>query len=566
MNPKLTRRQFIHTSARGAVVIGAATTPFFMGGCTNKRQYDLIITGGTVFDGLGNPGMERDVAIKDDRIVYVGTRLNRNRAGRIIEAKGMVVSPGFIDMHTHTDVQLLANPLAESHIRQGITTEISGNCGSSPFPISQETADEVREYMQKKYEVELTWNDMEGFFQRLEEKGMSLNYATLVGHGDLRGSVVGFNDVPATAKQIVRMQSVLEHYMRGGAWGLSTGLEYPPGSYADTEEIIELCRVVTAQNGIYATHMRDEGDGVLESIDEAIRIATETGVSTQISHLKMAYPRNWHKIDAALEKIEKAHQDGIRILADRYPYIAASTGLSIFFPLWARQGTTKDIIKRLQDPSLDKKLRAHLKEEEVKIGTWKNVVIADVVTEKNRSLEGMNIVDAAKKSGKKPYEFMRDLLVEEENAVDMVEFIMKEENLQRILAHPLVSIGSDGNAVAPYGVLHKGKPHPRFYGTFPRVLGKYVREDKILTMPRAIQKMTSVPAGKFGFRGRGRISEGYYADIVVFDPDRVSDKATWEDPHQYPEGIDYVMVNGQVAVSEGETTGALPGRILRKTD
>lgn len=564
MKEKLTRRAFIHTSVKGAMVVGTSTAPFFIGSCSSKKQYDLIIAGGTVFDGLGNPGKETDVAIKDDKIVHIGNKLNRNQAGKIIEAKGMVVSPGFIDMHTHTDMELLANPLAESHIRQGITTEISGNCGGSPFPVSPESAEEMKQDLKRKYDVDLTWNNITGFFQRLEEKGMALNYATFVGHGSLRGSVVGFNDESATPEQIAQMKSVLEQNLKAGAWGLSTGLEYAPSSYADTDELIELCHVVAAQNGIHATHMRDEGDGVLESIDEAIRIAEETGVSTQISHLKMAYPRNWHKIDTALEKIEKANEDGIRILADRYPYIAGATGLSIYFPLWARQGTTKDFVERLKDPSLDNKLRSHLKEQEEKIGTWANVRIASVKTEKNKALEGMNMLDAAGKSGKEPYDFIRELLIEEENAVAMVVFMMNEENLQRILTHPLVSIGSDGSAVAPYGILHKGKPHPRFYGTFPRVLGKYVRDEKILSMPQAIRKMTSVPAGKFGFNGRGRISEGYYADIVVFDPERVKDRATWDDPHQYPEGIETVIVNGKVAVEEGETTGALPGRILKK--
>ena len=251
-------------------------------------------------------------------------------------------------------------------------------------------------------------------------------------------------------------------------------------------------------------------------------------------------------------------------MADRYPYIAGSTGLSLYFPLWARQGTTKDFIARLKDPDLDKKLRAHSREQGEKIGTWENIRICSVATDKNRHLEGKNILEAAAEAGKDTYDFMRDLLIEEENQVSMISFMMKEENLQRILAHPLVSIGSDGSAVAPYGVLHKGKPHPRFYGTFPRVLGKYVREEKIMTLPEAIRKMTSVPADKFGFSGRGRISEGYFADLVVFDPDRIIDRATWEDPHQYPEGIEYVVVNGKVAVEGGETTGTLPGRILKK--
>ena len=564
MKTRFTRRQFLQTSAKGALFIGAGGSQIIIQGCAGNNTYDLIITGGVVYDGLGNPGKEVDIAIRDDRIVLIGESLGRNRADRIIKADGMAVSPGFIDMHTHTDIELLANPLAESHIRQGITTEISGNCGSSPFPVADEVYEEMKKVAKDEYDIDLSWRDITGFFQRLEEKGMALNYVTLLGQGDLRGKVVGFDDRPATPEQITQMKIMLNENMKAGAWGLSTGLEYAPGSYAGTEEIIELCHVVAVNNGIYETHMRDEGDTLLEAMDEAIRIAREAGVSTQISHFKVAYPRNWHKIDAAIEKIDKAKDEGLPIMADRYPYIAGSTGLSLYFPLWARQGTTKDFIARLKDPGLDERLRTHSREQGEKIGSWENIRICSVATDKNRHLEGKNILEAAAEAGKDTYDFMRDLLIEEENQVSMISFMMKEENLRRILAHPLVSIGSDGSAVAPYGVLKKGKPHPRFYGTFPRVLGKYVREEKIMTLPEAIRKMTSVPADKFGFSGRGRISEGYYADLVVFDPGRVTDRATWEDPHQYPVGIEYVVVNGKVAVEGGETTGTLPGRILKK--
>ena len=564
MKNKFTRRQFIQTSAKSALLIGAGGSQLLVQGCRGNKKYDLIIAGGIVYDGLGTPGKEVDIAIKNDKIVLIDEKLNRNDAGRIIEAGGMAVSPGFIDMHTHTDIGLLANPLAESHIRQGITTEISGNCGSTPFPVADEVYEEMKKVVKDEYDIDLSWRDINGFFQRLEEKGMALNYVTLLGQGDLRGKVVGFNDQPATPREINQMKIMLDENMKAGAWGLSTGLEYAPGSYADTEEIIELCNVVSANHGIYATHMRDEGDTLLEAMDEAIRIAREAGVSTQISHFKIAYPRNWHKIDTAIDKLEQAKDARLPILADRYPYMAGSTGLSLYFPLWARQGTTKNFIARLKDSDLDEKLRTHSREQGEKIGTWENIRICSVTTDKNKHLEGKNIIEAATEAGKDTYDFMRDLLIEEENQVGMISFMMNEENLQRILAHPLVSIGSDGSAVAPYGVLHKGKPHPRFYGTFPRVLGKYVREEKIMTLPEAIRKITSVPADKFGFNGRGRISEGYFADLVVFDPDRVIDRATWEDPHQYPEGIEYVVVNGKVAVEGGETTGTLPGRILKK--
>jgi N-acyl-D-amino-acid deacylase len=405
---------------------------------------------------------------------------------------------------------------------------------------------------------------MEGFFQRLEEQGIALNYATFIGHGTIRGKVVGYEDQPATPDQISLMQVLIEEHMHAGAWGLSTGLEYTPSSFGDTAEIIQLCHKVAELGGIHSIHMRNEDNYVLESIDETIQIARETGVSTQISHLKMALPANWHKIDEALARIEQARDAGLSILADRYPYIAASTGLSTFFPEWARAGSTEDFIQRLNNPGLDSQFRAHLKNAELEIESWKNVRISSVVTEKNKTFEGLDIINCSELSGKQPYEFMRDIIIEEENQVNMVKFVMNEDNLKQILAHPLVTVGSDGNAVATYGVLGTGKPHPRFYGTFPRFLGKYVREENILTWPEAIQKITSLTAQKLGFAGRGQISRDYYADLVLFDPETIIDRATFDDPHQYPDGIQTVIVNGTVVLHEGESTGELSGKILKK--
>jgi len=564
MNRNYSRREFLRTSGTGALAAGTGMLHLMNRGCTPQGPYDLLIKGGTVFDGLGNPGVEADIAIRGERIVGIGSRLNTNKASRILDARGLAVSPGFIDMHTHTGPHLIANPLAESHIRQGITTEISGNCGSSPFPVVEASIPEVEEMLNKQFQVELSWRDMEGFFQKLEEQGIALNYATFVGHGNIRGKVVGYEDQKATQDQIAEMQKLVEDHMRAGAWGLSTGLEYTPSSFGDTDEIIQLCHTVARLGGIHSTHMRNEGDRVLESIDETIQIARATGVSTQISHLKMAMPGNWHKIDSAIEQLELAEMEGLSILADRYPYIAASTGLSMFFPNWAKAGTTEDFIDRLKDPEADAKLRAHLKEAEQKIGTWENVRISAVVTEKNKAFEGLDIISCAELAGKEPYEFMRDIIIDEKNQVSMVEFIMNEDNLKRILAHPMVTVGSDGNAVADYGVLGKGKPHPRYYGTFPRFLGKYVREEKILTWPEAIQKITSVTAQKLGFKDRGQISMDYYADLVLFDPGTIIDRATFDDPHQYPAGIQTVIVNGTPVFQQGETTGELSGKILKR--
>jgi N-acyl-D-amino-acid deacylase len=346
---------------------------------------------------------------------------------------------------------------------------------------------------------------------------------------------------------------------------LSTGLEYSPGSYAKPEEIIELCKVAARFGGVYATHMRDEGEMLLESLDESIEAARQSGAKLQISHFKTARPANWNKLPAALAKIEDAKKQGVDIFCDRYPYIAGATGLSFYFPLWAKQGTNEDFVNRLKDPALDGRLREHLAAQEKKVGSWDKILISDVTLEKNRALQGKRILDAAKEAGKPPYEFMRDLLIEEKAQVGMITFIMNEDNLKKILAHPLVGVGCDGSVQAPYGLLSRGKPHPRNYGTFPRVLGKYVREEKIASWEEMIRKMTSIPAERFGFEKRGVLRPGYAADVVLFDPEKVIDTATWVNPHQYPVGIEYVLVNGRVVIERGQHTGNLAGLILKKT-
>ncbi len=564
MKEKVTRREFIKRSFKGSIFMGLGGGSLLIKGCSTGKEYDLLISGGMVFDGTQASGRKVDLGIKQDKIVAIEKNIKTEKARKVIDARNYAVSPGFIDAHSHTDVGLLVNPKAESKIRQGVTTEINGNCGYSPFPIASSIWDETRDRMKDEYDLELDWNDIQGFFQRLEKRKMALNYATLLGQGSLRGAVVGFDDKLPTKEELQHMKSLVAANMRAGAVGLSTGLEYAPGSYADTGEITELCRQVAKLGGVYATHIRDEGDDLLLALDEAVVIAQDSGVSLQVSHLKVAYPRNWSKITAALQKIEKAQEQGVSILADRYPYIAGSTGLSFYFPLWAKQGTTSEFISRLQNPDYDDRLRGHIRKQEKKLGSWDKVLICSVFTPKNKFLEGKTVLQGAGELQEEPYEFMRDLLIEEQNRVSMIIFMMKEENLKQILAHPLVVIGSDGTAVAPYGVLHKGKPHPRFYGTFPRVLGKYVREDKLFSLEKAIQKMTSLTARKFGLSAREQIKSGYYADLVIFDPDQVADKATWAQPHIYPSGIKTVIVNGQIVVEEGNHTGRLPGKILKR--
>lgn len=563
MKKKMDRRTFIKQTAKVVAVAGISGCGPILQGCRAGKNYDLLIKNGFIYDGQGGAPFKADIAISNNSIITIG-KIGNSRAKTVISADNLAVSPGFIDVHDHSDISLIVNPKAESVIRQGITTLISGNCGYSPFPIAPEIIEEEKETAKRSYDLDLNWNDMAGFFSRLEEKGIALNYATLVGHGSIRGAAMGFKDRMPAAQELERMKSLVEEHIRGGAFGLSSGLEYTPGSFAQPEEIAELCRVVARFNGVYATHMRDEDDKILESLDESIGAARLSRVRLQISHLKIGYSRNWSKIDTVLAKLEQARQGGIDIYCDRYPYIAGSTGLSIYFPLWAREGTTEDFISRLKDPSLEAKLRSHLAGVEMGLGSWDKIVLSSVASEKNRYLQGKNVLEAAKESQKEPYDFMRDLLIEEKAMVGMISFYGNEEVLKKILAHPLVGVGCDGSAVAPYGVLSQEKPHPRNYGTFPRVLGKYVREEKIVSLEEMIKKMTSVPARRFGFDKRGLLKNGFFADLVIFDPEKIEDKATWANPHQYPVGVEYVIVNGQVVVEHGEHTGRLPGKIMKK--
>ena len=563
MKKRVTRRSFIEKSSKIIALSSLGTWGPLLQGCSTKKDLDVVIKGGRVFDGLGGEPVDTDIGIKDGFIKEIGN-IPTTRGISIIEANGLAVCPGFVDAHDHTDAELLVNPRAESSIRQGITTLVSGNCGGSPFPVAEEIVEEVRANLKDIYGLDLTWRDIDGFFSRLEQAGIALNYSSLVGQGTVRGAAMGFNDRPPTEEELETMKSMVAENIDKGAVGISTGLEYEPGSFADIDEITELCTVAAQHGGIYATHMRDEGDRLIESLDETIETARRAGIPIQIAHFKIAYPRNWDKIDAALGKVEAAKREGIDIFCDRYPYIAGSTGLSYYFPMWAREGTTDEFMTRLEEPSLQDRIRADVAKAEEKLGSWDKVLIASVVSEKNKPCQGKSVLENANASEKKPYEFMRDLLVEEKNRVAMVTFMMSEENTKRILAHPLIGVGTDGSAIAPYGVLGQGNPHPRLYGTFPRALGKYIRDEKIAPLSEMVKKMTSIPARRFGFDKRGVIEPDYYADIVIFDEENVIDKATWTDPHQYPVGIEYVLVNGKVVIEQSEHTGALPGKVLRK--
>jgi len=563
MKKTITRREFIAGGGKAAMLASVAGSSLLLKGCSTGKDYDLVLKGGLVYDGLGNPGRIADVGVSGETIKTVG-KIPASRGVVVLDVSGLAVSPGFIDVHDHSDLCLLANPKAESAVHQGVTTTISGQCGSSPFPVADAVLEDARESAKAVYGVEVTWRDLPGFFARLAQGGIAYNYATLVGHGAVRGTAMGLDDRAPSPEELEGMKALVAEAMRQGALGMSSGLGYTPGSFAKPAELIELNKVVASLGGVYATHMRSEGDGVLESIDETLETAKAAGVSLQISHLKVAYPGNWDKIDAVIARIETARAAGVNVNCDRYTYIASSTGLDSLFPDWVRQGTSADIVARLKDPKQEAKLRDALDRYEKRIGSWDRVLISAVVTEKNRGVEGLSILEASKAAGKPPFEFVRDLLVEENDQVGMINFTMKEENLKRFLAHPLVGVGSDGEARAPYGILSRGKPHPRSYGTFARYLGKYAREEKVLPLETAIMKITSGAARKFGLEKRGTLADGSFADLVAFDPAKIIDRATWKDPHQFPAGVFHVLVNGVPVISNAEHTGKLPGKILKK--
>ncbi|MFA4838635.1 MAG: D-aminoacylase [Candidatus Neomarinimicrobiota bacterium] len=553
MSDLISRRDFLKTASLAG--LGAII------GCSVKNRFDLIIRNGQVLDGLGTPARRLDVGIRNGKIIALGD-LSAVEADEIIDVAGMIVSPGFIDIHSHTDIELFVNPRAESKIHQGVTTEISGNCGDSPFPLTPEDQSEYFGKIKEKYDLDLRWRDLSGFYRSLKRAEPAVNYATYTGHGSLRAFVVGKNDVLPSFDQLRQMQKVLAESMEQGSLGLTTGLEYAPGSFAKTDELIELCKVVSGKNGIYATHIRNEDDTIESAVAEALEICRSAHVSLQISHFKTCNQANWHKMDGLLETVHSAAESGLPVQIDRYPYIAWSTGLTSFLPLWSRQGNTQEVLARLQDKSQLPKIREYSESRAKRIGSWERVVIADCFTPANKKWEGRSIQSCAQECGQPAFDFIRDLLIAEENRVGVIGFAMNEENLKKVLASPICSIGSDGNAVAPTGKLGEGKPHPRFYGTFPRVLGKYCREEKVADLPAIVQRMTSMPATKLGLKRRGSIRNGYFADLVVFDPDTVIDKATFENPHQFPTGISHVVVNGKIAVRDGKHTGICAGDIL----
>ena len=523
---------------------------------------DTILEGGLVVDGTGTPGFVADVALAGDVIARIGDCASDNAVERI-DCRGLVVAPGFIDMHGHSDEVLLALPTADSKVMQGVTLEVGGNCGSSPGPLSAADAQETRVHLKSAYDLELSWENLEGFFSALERNGIALNFCCLAGLGSIRAAAGGALPEPLDKEKLVQACALVTSSCEQGAVGVSSGLIYPPGSFADTDELIALCRAAArAGSPLYASHLRSEGDGLVEAVDEAIAIGRKAEVAVQLSHHKASGRRNWGKVHETLKRVERARAGGSEIALDQYPYKASSTRLDVILPKDVNVGTRDELAARLSDARYAALVAARV---DLEYGSrWHEVLVSRVGSEKNQRFEGMTIAEVARASGQTPVNAALNLLLEERFDVAAVFFTMCEDDVRTVLSYSQTCIGSDAGARALVGLTSRGKPHPRAYGTFPRVLKRYVRDARLLTLPEAVRRATLLPATRLGLRRRGAIVSHFYADLVVFDASEIADTATYSNPHSYPLGVHHVFVNGVGVVRQGAVTGELPGRIIRR--
>ncbi len=530
-------------------------------------QYDLLIQNGRVVDGSGRPGYNADVAIKGDRIARIG-KLTQATATRVIDARGLIVAPGFIDMLGQSETYLLIDPRGMSKIMMGVTTEITGE-GESIAPINDRQIKEQEDF-NRRFNLIIDWRTLGEYFKRLERQGAGLNLGTFVGATQVREYVIGFDDRPPTTAELERMKQLVGEAMKDGALGLSTSLQYVPARFARTDEIVELAKVAHQYGGIYATHQRSEANALDESLLEVFEIARRAQIPVEIWHLKTAYKKNWGRMPEILNRIQQAQASGLDITADIYPYVAGSTSLSACLPPWALEGGTEKMLGRLRDVNirtrLKKEISADSKEwENIYLGSGGagGVLIGAVVNRDLESMQGKRISQIAAEQKKDPLEALLDLILADHGQTSAIYFMMNEDDMRAAMRAPYVSFCTDSGSRATDGPLAGSKSHPRGWGAYPRILGRYVRDERLLSLEEAVHKMSGAPAARVGLRERGLVREGMFADVTVFDPRRVIDRATFEMPNQYPEGIEYVLVNGQVSVDKGQRTPALAGRVLR---
>ena len=532
-----------------------------------KPQYDLLIKNGLVIDGSGRPGYVADIAINGDRIAAIGKLKNAGGA-REIDAAGMVVAPGFIDMLGQSETYLLIDPRAMSKVMMGVTTEITGE-GESIAPINERLIKEQEDF-NRRYNLTIDWRTLGEYFSRLEKQGSGVNLATFVGATQVREYVVGFDNRPPTPAELEQMKQLVAAAMKDGALGLSTSLQYVPARFAGTDEIVELAKVARQYGGIYATHQRSEANALDESLAEVFQIARRAQIPVEIWHLKTAYKKNWGRMPEVLAKISRARAAGLDITADIYPYIAGSTSLSACLPPWGLEGGTEKMLARLRDPSIRERLKKEIttdsKEwENIYLGSGgaSGVLIGSVVNRDLEPMQGKRVSQIAEEQGKDPLDALFDLILADHGQTGAIYFMMSEEDMRAAMRAPFVSFCTDSGARANDGPLAGSKSHPRGWGSYPRILGRYVRDERLLTLAQAIHKMTGLPAARVGLRDRGLLRSGFYADLTIFDPKTVIDRATFEMPNQHPDGIRYVIVNGQISVEDGKRTPALSGRVLR---
>jgi N-acyl-D-amino-acid deacylase len=523
-----------------------------------------VLAGGTIVDGTGAPAYRADVGLADGRITALGD-LSAADARRRIDISGRVVCPGFIDMHAHSDLTLLVRPTGDSKLQQGVTTEVNGNCGFSPAPLSDARAETVIQlhgfFGSYVRDLGWDWRSPAEYIARLEANGLSHNVVLLVGHATVRITAMGMAQRPPAPDELAHMRDLIRSAMQAGYFGMSSGLVTPPSVYSDTEELVELATVVAEAGGLYATHMRGEGHSLVRATAEALEVGERSGARVQISHHKATFRAYWGRVRQAIQLSEWAVERGQRVGFDVYPYTAGSANLTQIIPDWAHEGGLSELLERLRQPATRARIRREVTAQDRE---WDRTFVAWVPAAADQSLEGQSIAAIAERRGLDAIDALFAVLDESAAEASMVHFVMDEQDVRFVMRHPLSMFGSDGLGLAPDGVLGEGQPHPRCYGTYPRVLGHYVRDEQVLGLEEAVRKASFVPSEQLGLTHKGRLQVGADADLVVFDPATIKDSATYERPHQFPQGIDYVLVGGQIAVDHGTVTSARAGKVLRR--